>query len=121
PANEIVSVITSDSAQPIMSKADAMDYEIVHPTEYFKTAFGLVLLRNVVLGHKRFDYAFRQYIRAWKYKHPGPKDFFRAMNNFSGENLNWFWRGWFVHNWKLDQAVTDVSYVKNDPENGAKI
>jgi hypothetical protein len=121
PADEIVPVITSDSAQPIMSQADAMTYQIVHPTKYFKTAFGLVLLRNVVLGHKRFDYAFRHYIRAWKYKHPGFKDFFRAMNNFSGADLDWFWRGWFVHNWKLDQAVTGVSYRKDDPGKGALI
>ncbi len=60
-------------------------------------------------------------MNAWKYKHPGYKDFFRAMNNFSGEDLDWFWRGWFVHNWKLDQAVTGVSYRENNPANGAKI
>jgi hypothetical protein len=121
PADDIVSVITSKNAQPIMSQADALKEKILHPTEYFKTAFGLVLLREVILGHKRFDYAFRHYMNAWKYKHPGYKDFFRAMNNFSGEDLDWFWRGWFVHNWKLDQAVTGVSYRENNPANGAKI
>jgi hypothetical protein len=121
PAEEIVSVITKDGAQPILSKADALKGEDVHPTEYFKTAFGLVMLREIVLGPDRFDYAFRHYIHDWAYKHPGAKDFFRAMNNYSGESLNWFWRGWFIHNWKLDQAVTGVEYTDGNPEKGALI
>ena len=57
----------------------------------------------------------------WAYKHPTPDDFFRTMENVAGENLSWFWRGWFLNNWKLDQAVTDVKYVKNDPAQGALI
>lgn len=121
PAEEIVKVITKDEAQPIVSKADALKGEDVHPTEYFKTAFGLVMLREVVLGHDRFDYAFRHYIQDWAYKHPGAKDFFRAMNNYSGESLNWFWKGWFLHNWKLDQAVTGVKYKDDNPQKGALI
>ena len=48
-------------------------------------------------------------------------DFFRCMNNASGENLNWFWKGWFIKNWTLDQAVTDVKYVDNNPGKGALI
>ena len=121
PADDIVPFITQKGAKPILSLADAFKSKNLHPTEYFKTAFGLVLLREVILGHKRFDYAFRHYMHAWKFKHPGAKDFFRAMNNFSGEKLNWFWRGWFIHDWKLDQAVTGVSYINGNPKNGAKI
>jgi hypothetical protein len=121
PSDEVIPVITQKNAVPIMSKGAQIGFRLGHPTEYFKAAYGLHLLREVILGHKRFDYAFRHYARGWKFKHPSPKDFFRTMNNFTGENLNWFWRGWFIHNWKLDQAVTDVSYVKNNSKNGAII
>jgi hypothetical protein len=43
------------------------------------------------------------------------------MENAAGENLNWFWRGWFVNNWRLDVAVRDVKYVNNDASKGALI
>lgn len=121
PAEEIIPVITQDEARPIVSRADALKGDYYHPLEYFKPAFGLQLLQEVVLGPERFNYAFRKYIHKWAYKHPGPKDFFRAMNNYSGQNLNWFWRGWFIHNWKLDQAVTDVTYTDGNPQKGARI
>lgn len=88
---------------------------------YFKTAFGLVLLREVILGPERFDYAFRHYTAKWAYKHPSPTDFFRTIENAAGEDLGWFWRGWFYNNWQLDQAVQSVKYVNEDPENGALI
>jgi hypothetical protein len=64
-------------------------------TAYFKPATGMILLREYILGHERFDNAFRAYIKNWAYKHPQPSDFFNAMENGAGENLNWFWRGWF--------------------------
>ena len=72
-----------------------------------------MMLRNSVLGAERFDEAFKEYVNRWAYKHPGPDDFFRTMENVSGEDLGWFWRSWILNNWKLDQAVTDVSYKKN--------
>jgi hypothetical protein len=62
-------------------------------------------LREQILGKERFDYAFRRYIRSWAYRHPGPYDFFRTMENEAGEDLSWFWREWFFHNWSLDLAV----------------
>ncbi|HUL43640.1 MAG TPA: M1 family peptidase, partial [Bacteroidota bacterium] len=61
------------------------------------------------------------YISHWAYKHPMPSDFFRAMNNAAGENLDWFWKGWFIENWKLDQAVKGVKYVDGDSSKGALI
>lgn len=122
PADEIIKVIEDCKDGPtLMTPADDMDYKYVHPLAYFKSAFGLVLLREVVLGHDTFDYAFRQYIHNWAYKHPRPADFFRSMDNGSGEDLTWFWQGWYYHNWQLDQAVTKVKYVKDDVSNGATI
>ncbi|MDB4998958.1 MAG: peptidase, partial [Mucilaginibacter sp.] len=60
-------------------------------------------------------------VARWAFKHPTPDDFFRTMENASGESLQWFWRGWFVNNWRLDVAVNDVKYVNNDPSKGALI
>ncbi|MEO6583484.1 MAG: M1 family peptidase, partial [Ferruginibacter sp.] len=68
-----------------------------------------------------FDYAFREYIRRWAYKHPTPWDFFRTMENAVGENLGWYWRGWFLENYKLDQAITAVTFDKQLPANGAVV
>lgn len=122
PADEIIDVIENCKGGPtLMTPADDMDYKYVHPLAYFKGAFGLVLLREVILGPDTFDYAFRQYIQNWAYKHPRPEDFFRSMENSSGKDLTWFWQGWYHHNWQLDQAITSVEYKDNNPENGAEI
>ncbi|MBD2724014.1 M1 family metallopeptidase [Hymenobacter armeniacus] len=88
---------------------------------YSKMGYGLFLLREEILGEERFDYAFRTYIKRWAFKHPQPKDFFRTMNEASGEDLSWFWREWVYNNWILDQAVTTVAYVNQDPGQGALI
>ncbi|MEO6405023.1 MAG: M1 family aminopeptidase, partial [Ferruginibacter sp.] len=105
---------------PLMTVSDAMDEE-QHYQFYGKTAYGLNLLRTVVVGKERFDYAFRKYTEAWAFKHPTPYDFFHCINNAAGEDLNWFWKEWFFTTWKLDQAVTAVNYVDNDPSKGALI
>ncbi|MEL4456453.1 M1 family metallopeptidase [Lutimonas vermicola] len=105
---------------PLMTVSDAMDEE-QHYQFYGKTAYGLNLLRTVIVGKERFDYAFRKYTEAWAFKHPTPYDFFHCINNATGEDLNWFWKEWFFTTWKLDQAVTALSYVDNDPSNGALI
>jgi hypothetical protein len=106
---------------PLMTPSEAMnlrDYGLY----YSKTSLGLDMLRNVVLGHDRFDYAFHTYIKNWALKHPTPYDFFRAMNSASGEDLNWFFKGWFFTTWKLDQAISSVKYVtEGKPENGVFI
>jgi hypothetical protein len=88
---------------------------------YYKTALGLNILRNVVLGADRFDYAFKIYIKRWAYKHPQPDDFFRTMNDAAGEDLTWFWKEWFYTSWNLDQAVTEIKYDKNGASSGAFI
>ncbi len=68
----------------------------------------MVLLREQILGPERFDWAFRKYIRDWAYKHPSPSDFFREMQSEGGEDLSWFWRGWYINNWKYDVAVDKI-------------
>ena len=88
---------------------------------YFKTATGLNILRNTVLGPERFDYAFKTYIHRWAFKHPQPDDFFRSMDDAAGDNLDWFWKEWFCETWKLDQSVKEVKYVHDSAANGALI
>ena len=105
---------------PLMTVSDAMDEE-QHYQFYGKTAYGLNLLRTVIVGKERFDYAFRKYTEAWSFKHPTPYDFFHCINNATGEDLNWFWKEWFFTTWQLDQAVASLTYINNEPSNGALI
>ncbi|MBK7883636.1 MAG: M1 family metallopeptidase [Chitinophagaceae bacterium] len=108
-----------EQSEPIWSTPDALKESNIGTALYFKPGYGLQLLRNEILGPERFDYAFKEYIKRWAYKHPTPWDFFRTMDNVSGENLSWFWKGWFIENYKLDQAIESVKYEKDKPENGA--
>ena len=122
PAKDLVKQVFDDpDAPPILTRADAIREKYRHPITYFKAAYGLTLLREQILGPERFDAAFRQYVRDWAFKHPSPSDFFRTMDSTAGEDLSWFWRGWFRHNWKLDLAVTGVKYIDNDPAKGALV
>ena len=80
---------------------------------YQKPALMMQMLRYEVLGKERFDAAFREYIRAWAFKHPTPADFFRVMRDQSGMDLDWFWRGWIFTTARLDQAADSISRSKD--------
>ena len=121
PADEIVPIIEDPNSPSIMTAADAIPEKYRHPLTYFKPAFGLVMLREQILGKNRFDYAFKNYIAKWAYKHPQPDDFFRSMENGAGENLSWFWKGWFYNNWPLDIVLVDAKYANKDPKNGIQV
>lgn len=112
---------TNPSLEPIMSSPDNMKEANIGVLGYYKPSVGLVLLREQILGKERFDFAFRTYIERWAYKHPTPDDFFRTIENVSGEDLGWFWRAWFMNNWQLDQGVSSIRYINNDPKNGVYI
>lgn len=113
--------IFNDKVDGIMNLPDAIQSYYLGIAAYAKPAMGLNILRYHVLGVERFDYAFRTYIKRWAFKHPTPWDFFHTMENVSGEDLSWFFRGWFLNNWKLDQAVKKVEYVDGDDKKGALI
>jgi hypothetical protein len=121
PADQIARLLLDQDALPIVSRADNIGEKYRHSVTYFKTAFGLRLLRDNILGPVRFDHAFRKYIADWAFKHPAPSDFFRAMESEGGEDLSWFWRGYFFHNWQLDLAITDVQFVEDDPATGVRV
>ncbi len=109
------------NSETVMSVPDALKEANIGVALYYKPGYALDLLRNHILGEQRFDYAFRLYIQRWAYKHPTPWDFFRTMENAGGEDLGWFWKGLFIENYKLDQAITDVKYIDGDSEKGALV
>ncbi len=108
-----------ENTEPIFLTPDAMKEANIGIALYLKPGYGLELLRNEILGADRFDFAFREYIRRWAFKHPTPWDFFRTMENASGEDLAWFWKGWFLENYRLDQSIVSVKYEKDNAANGA--
>ena len=120
PTDEILPLLQDSQAPPILSRADTIVEKYRHPITYFKSALGLVLLREDILGPDRFDPAFRRFIAAWAYRHPKPDDFFRAMESAAGEDLSWWWRGWYDNNWTLDLAVEKIAPA-DDPARGTAI
>jgi len=112
PADQIVPLLQDPAAPIILTRADAISETYRHPVTYYKSALGLYMLREQILGPQRFDFAFRKFIADWAFKHPSPSDFFRAMESEGGEDLSYFWRGWYMNNWTLDLAVDKVTYAK---------
>lgn len=121
PMDQMAGYMFGKNTEPIMTTPDAMKESNIGIALYFKPGYGLELLRNQILGPERFDYAFRQYIKSWAFKHPTPWDFFRSMENAAGEDLGWFWKEWFLENYKLDQAIVSVKYDRDKPSNGALV
>jgi hypothetical protein len=93
---------------PLEIAADRIDPNILGENAYVKTAVGLSLLREEILGPATFDDAFREYTRRWAFKHPTPEDFYRTMEDASGRRLDYFWREWFIDNPHFDQAIDTV-------------
>jgi len=117
----LIPFMRSKNNAPIMTPPDLIQPGNLGTLAYYKPGIGLRLLREYIVGPELFDEAFRTYIRRWAYKHPRPEDFFNTMEDVTGRNLDWFWRGWFEEEWTLDQAVKAVGYVEDDPEKGALI
>lgn len=107
-AKNIVGYMRTTDQVPIMTESDYI-HTAFGPNGYAKPAAGLVMLRERVLGPERFDRAFREYANKWAFKHPQPADFFRTLANGSGDNLNYFWRGWFYSTYANDQALASVT------------
>ncbi|RYF19615.1 MAG: M1 family peptidase [Flavobacteriales bacterium] len=107
------SIIGNPKYENMMLMPDGMAEANIGINLYYKPSWALHILRDQVLGKDRFDYAFKQYINNWAYKHPTPNDFFRTMENAAGEDLSWFWKSLFLNNWKMDQGISEVKEVKN--------
>lgn len=121
PADDILPVLKDQAAPVLMTPADMVSEKYRHSVTYFKGAYGLQLLREQILGAERFDRAFQHYIALWAFRHPTPSDFFRVMESEAGEDLSWFWRGWYFRNWGPDYRLKSVSYVNGNPVQGARV
>ncbi|MCJ2182902.1 M1 family metallopeptidase [Novosphingobium sp. 1949] len=121
PVDEILPILQDPQAPILLSRSDTVIEKYRHAMSYFKSALGLRLLREQILGPDRFDPAFRRFIKAWAFKHPKPSDFFRAMESEGGEDLSYFWNGWYAHNWTLDLAVDSIAPVDGDPAKGTLV
>lgn len=117
----MVKYVFGDQMDGLYNTPEVIQQDNLGIAAYMKPAQMLNALRDLVLGKERFDAAFREYINRWAFKHPTPWDFFHTMENVSGEDLSWFWRGWVLNTWKIDQSVQGVSYIKEDPQNGAQV
>lgn len=112
----------TDSSESIFTIPDVATGRNLGAVAYTKPGMGLNMLRENILGKGRFDSAFSYYVHEWAFKHPTPYDFFHCIENYSGETLDWFWRGWFMNQWKIDQAVESVMPVdRRDPSQGSVI
>ncbi|HCO27035.1 MAG: aminopeptidase [Gimesia sp.] len=103
---DIVGYMKGDYQVPIMTNSESILQ--FGNNAYGKPATALNVLRETVLGRELFDYAFKEYSRRWMFKRPTPADFFRTMEDASGVDLDWFWRGWFYTTDHTDLAVENV-------------
>lgn len=97
-----------ETREGIDTYPDVVNTNNLGMTAYMKPGIGLIMLREYILGHERFDNAFKSYIKTWAFKHPQPTDFFNHIENVAGENLNWFWKSWFYGNANVDLALDGV-------------
>ena len=109
--------MVGDEQVPIMTQSDSVLN--LGDNAYSKPTAALIILRETVLGRELFDFAFKEYSHRWMFKRPTPSDFFRSMEDASGVDLDWFWRGWFYSTDHVDIAISDVREYKiasMDPE-----
>ncbi len=122
PAQGITRYMGGDQSNlsPIMSQGDYVKQ--FGPNAYTKPAAGLYMLRKTIMGPELFDHAFRTYSKRWMFKHPTPADFFRSMEDASGMDLDWFWRGWFYTTDVTDIGIKSVKplYLTNKPSERVK-
>ncbi|UTW57772.1 M1 family metallopeptidase [Kordiimonas sp. SCSIO 12603] len=127
---DITGYMKSNTQVPIMTQSDSVLR--LGPNAYTKPAAALNILRETILGRELFDYAFKEYSMRWKHKRPTPSDFFRTMEEASGVDLDWFWRGWFfstdhvdisldrIYKMRMDTKDPDIDYARRREEEHAK-
>ncbi|TDH29035.1 M1 family peptidase [Segetibacter sp. 3557_3] len=104
--------LPKEMLEPIMTKGDAVAN--VGSNAYAKAATGLNILRETIMGRELFDFAFKEYARRWAFKHPTPSDFFRTMEDASGIDLDWYWRGWFFGTDPVDISLDSLKWYRMD-------
>jgi len=102
-------VVENGTQSPLMTMPDLINPGALGAIGYRKPAAVLLTLRDHVVGREAFDRAFREYIRRWAFRHPTPADFFRTIESYTGQDLSWFWRGFFYGTGVLDIGIDSVS------------
>ena len=117
PAKSIVDYMKMDKAvqNPIMTNSESIIR--FGDNAYGKPATALNILRETVMGRELFDFSFREYAKRWAFKHPTPSDLFRTMEDASGVDLDWFWRGWFFTTDHVDISLDNVTPFRMDTKN----
>ncbi len=113
---DYISGLMRQTDTPIATPPDRIRRGDLGFLAYRKPGYGLRVLREYIVGPERFDLAFREYIDRWAYKHPKPADFFRTIENVAGEDLGYFWNGWFYTNNTFDQGITGVEKTEAGTE-----
>lgn len=128
--SDIIEYMKSQNQTPIMTQSDSVLR--LGPNAYTKPAVSLNILRETILGRDLFDFAFKEYSRRWMFKRPTPSDFFRTMEEASGVDLDWFFRGWYyttdhvdvsldhIYQMRMDTKDPDIDYARRRDENNAK-
>jgi hypothetical protein len=128
--SDIIDYMKSENQVPIMTQSDSILQ--FSPNAYTKPAMSLNILRETILGRDLFDFAFKEYSRRWMFKRPTPSDFFRTMEEASGVDLDWFWRGWYyttdhvdisldhIYAMRMDTKDPDIDFSRRRNENNAK-
>ncbi len=111
----ITDYMVSENQVPIMTQSDSLLQ--FGANAYAKPATALNILRETVLGRENFDFAFKTYAQRWKFKRPEPADFFRTMEDASGTDLDWFWRGWFYTTDHVDISIENVRLFQVNTQN----
>lgn len=115
--SSVIAYMSGDKSgiEPIMTNSESITQ--FGNNAYSKPAAALNILRETILGRELFDFAFKTYAQRWAFKHPEPADFFRTMEDATGVDLDWFWRGWFYSTDAVDIAITDVKWYNIDTQN----
>ena len=111
----ITGYMSSSKQRPIMTNSESIHQ--FGSNAYSKPAAALNVLRETVMGREVFDYAFKEYSRRWMFKRPEPSDFFRTMEDASGKDLDWFWRGWFYTTYNVDVGIKSLKLYEIDTKN----
>ena len=112
---DVIGYMISQNQVPIMTHADSVLR--FGPNAYTKPSAALNILRDTVIGRERFDFALKEFARRWKFKRPTPEDFFRTMEEASGTDLDWYWRGWFYTTDHVDIALDTIHRLRMDTKN----
>jgi len=117
PAYKITGYMKGDQSRisPIMTNSESI-FQFGN-NAYGKPATALNILRETIMGRELFDYSFKVYAERWAFKHPTPADFFRTMEDASGVDLDWFWRGWFYTTDYVDISMDEVKWLQIDTRN----